>query len=252
MAIAQGKVYVIEANPRASRTVPFVSKATGRNVAGMAAKVMAGFSTAEVDFTKEPRLCYHALKEAVIPFDRFPGAEIALGPEMRSTGEVMGIDCSFGLAFLKSQAGSGMPIPYYGNVILTVTDQDKKPLVPLAARLAALGFNLYATPGTKAVLDENGIKSSLVVKIGPQRPHLLDFMRNGQAGMIVNTVSGAASAHDATRIRAEALSRRITLLTTLSAVRAAVEGLESRQTSTRVVAPLQDYYAGMVEGIKLC
>jgi carbamoyl-phosphate synthase large subunit len=221
-------------------------------VAGLAAKIMAGLSAAEVNFTEEPVLCYHALKEAVIPFDRFPGAEIALGPEMRSTGEVMGIDRSFGLAFLKSQAGSGMPIPYCGNVILTVTDQDKKPLVPLAERLSSLGFTLYATPGTKAVLDENGIKSNLVVKIGPQRPHLLDFMRNGQAAMIVNTVSGAASARDANRIRAEALSRRITLLTTLSAARAAVEGLESRQNSLRLVAPLQDYYAGVVEGVRPC
>ncbi|MDR1243280.1 MAG: carbamoyl-phosphate synthase large subunit [Deltaproteobacteria bacterium] len=252
MAIAQGKVYVIEANPRASRTVPFVSKATGRNVAGLAAKVMAGFSLPEIDFTAEPALRYHALKEAVIPFDRFPGAEIALGPEMRSTGEVMGIDRSFGLAFLKSQAGAGMPIPYRGNVILTVTDQDKEPLVPLAGRLSALGFTLYATPGTKAVLDSQGINSNLVVKIGPQRPHLLDFMRNGQASMIVNTVSGAASAHDAMRIRAEALSRRITLLTTLSAVRAAVEGLESRQSASRLVAPLQDYYAGIAEGTRPC
>ncbi|MDR2825783.1 MAG: carbamoyl-phosphate synthase large subunit [Deltaproteobacteria bacterium] len=252
MAIAQGKVYVIEANPRASRTVPFVSKATGRNVAGAAARVMAGLSTKEAGFSKEPVLCYHALKEAVIPFERFPGAEISLGPEMRSTGEVMGIDRSFGLAFLKSQAGVGMPIPYYGNVILTVTDQDKKPLVPLAARLHKLGFILYATPGTKAILDENGIPTNLIVKIGSQRPHLLDFMRNGQASMIINTVSGAASAHDATRIRAEALSRRITLLTTLSAMRAAVEGLESRQTCTKIVAPLQDYYAGVVDGVKLC
>ncbi|MDR2893138.1 MAG: carbamoyl-phosphate synthase large subunit [Deltaproteobacteria bacterium] len=247
MAIHRGKVFVIEANPRASRTVPFVSKVTGRNVAGIAARVMAGLSLEALNFTSEPELHYHALKEAVIPFERFPGSEISLGPEMRSTGEVMGIDRNFGLAFLKSQAAAGTPIPFSGNVILTVTDQDKKPLAPLAKRLVALGFKLYATPGTKAELDEQGIAANLVVKIGPQRPHLLDFMRNGQACMIVNTISGPTSARDATVIRADALHRKITLLTTLSALRAAVEGLEARQSFKRSVAPLQDYYAGVIK-----
>ena len=243
MAVHDGQVYVIEANPRASRTVPFISKATGKNVAGIAAKVMAGLSLNDVGFTEEPRPAYHAVKEAVLPFDRFPGAAVELGPEMRSTGEVMGIDRSFGMAFLKAQSAAGTPIPFSGNVILTVTDSDKEPLVPLAHRLAALGFTLYATPGTKKVLDQNNIPASLVVKIGPQRPHLLDFMRNGQASMIVNTVSGPASAHDATVIRKLALTKRITLITTLAALRAATEGLEVRLKEKRSVAPLQDYYA---------
>ena len=242
MAVHQGTVYVIEANPRASRTVPFVSKATGRNIAGIAATVMAGLSLEEAGFTNEPQLAWYAVKEAVLPFDRFPGTAIELGPEMRSTGEVMGIDRSFGMAFLKAQSAAGTPIPYSGNVVLTVTDADKLPLVPLAESLAAQGFVLYATPGTKAVLEEHGIPVKLVVKIGPQRPHLLDFMHNGQASMIVNTVSGPASARDATAIRELALSRRVTLLTTLSALRAAVEGLETRQIQTRNVAPLQEYY----------
>ena len=243
MAVHQGRVYIIEANPRASRTVPFVSKATGKNVAGIAARVMAGLSLAESGFTEEPKLAYHAVKEAVLPFERFPGATIGLGPEMRSTGEVMGIDRSFGMAFLKAQAAAGTPIPYGGNVVLTVTDGDKKALVPLARRLVALGFTLYATPGTKEELDANGVEARLVVKIGPQRPHLLDFMRNGQASMILNTVSGPASARDATVIRELALSRKVTLLTTLAALRAAVEGLEARQRDRRSVAPLQEYYA---------
>lgn len=141
-----------------------------------------------------------------------------------------------------------MPIPFSGNVILTVTDHDKEPLAPLAARLAALGFTLYATPGTRDMLDRNGIAAHLIVKIGPQRPHLMDFIRNGQAAMIVNTVSGPSSARDATFMRAEALSRKITMLTTLAALRAAVEGLEARQKAGRTVAPLQDYYAGRVKG----
>ena len=248
MAIYKGSVYVIEANPRASRTVPFVSKATGRNVAGIAAKIMTGLSLKDVNFTEEPKLMYSAVKEAVIPFERFPGAEVNLGPEMRSTGEVMGIDRSFGMAFLKSQAATRTPIPVSGNVILTVTDQDKEPLVPLAARLKALGFTLYATPGTKAMLDNKGIECRLIVKIGQQRPHLLDFIRNGEAAMIVNTVSGPTSARDANTIRTEALARRINLITTLAALRATVEGLEARQQEQRIVAPLQDYYAGYIQG----
>ena len=248
MAVHKGKVYVIEANPRASRTVPFVSKATGRNIAGIAATVMAGLSLEDAGFTEEPRLAWHAVKEAVLPFDRFPGTTIALGPEMRSTGEVMGIDRSFGMAFLKAQSAAGTPIPYAGNVVLTVTDADKAPLAPLARRLVALGFVLYATPGTKALLEANGVEARLVVKIGPQRPHLLDFIRNGQAAMIVNTISGTASARDATTIRELALSRRVTFLTTLAALRAAVEGLEARQKARRNVAPLQDYYAQSIFG----
>jgi carbamoyl-phosphate synthase large subunit len=250
-AIRDGEVSVIEANPRASRTVPFVSKATGRNIAGMAAQVMAGLKLKDVGFTEEPALCYHAVKESVIPFERFPGTEISLGPEMRSTGEVMGIDLSFGMAFLKAQSAAGAPVPYSGNAVLSVSDRDKRALVPLAARLAALGFTLYATPGTGEVLAANGISSQPIVKIGPQRPHLLDFMRNGQAHIIVNTISGPASARDATVIRAEALSRRSALFTTIAALRAAVEGLEARRTQRRSVAPLQDYYAGCVEGEKL-
>ncbi|MDR2574417.1 MAG: carbamoyl-phosphate synthase large subunit [Desulfovibrio sp.] len=247
-AIRDGEVSVIEANPRASRTVPFVSKATGLNIAGMAARVMAGLTLRALGFTEEPALRYHAVKEAVIPFERFPGTEISLGPEMRSTGEVMGIDRSFGMAFLKAQSAAGAPVPYSGNVVLSVSDRDKHALAPLASRLADLGFRLYATPGTGEVLAKSGILTEPIVKIGPQRPHLLDFMRNGQAQIIVNTVSGPASARDATVIRAEALSRRSALFTTIAALRAAVEGLEARRKYTRSVAPLQDYYAGCVEG----
>jgi carbamoyl-phosphate synthase large subunit len=245
-AVHRGEVYVLEANPRASRTVPFVSKATGRNIAGLAARVMVGFTLAGTGFLEEPSIAYHAVKEAVIPFARFPGAEISLGPEMRSTGEVMGIDRSFGMAFLKSQSATGTPIPFSGNAILTVTDSDKEALLPLAARLRDLGFVLYATPGTLAVLAAKGIQAELVVKIGPLRPHLLDFMRNGHAHLMVNTVSGSTSARDATVIRAEALARNIPLLTTLAALRAVVEGLEVRKVDRRSVAPLQDYYAGLV------
>ncbi len=241
-AIRNGQVFVLEANPRASRTVPFVCKATGRNIAGIAAQVMAGLSLAETNFRAEPIIGYHAVKEAVLPFDKFPGAEIALGPEMRSTGEVMGIDLTFGMAFLKAQAAAGTPIPNSGNVILSVSDRDKKTLIPLARRLKKLGFSLYATPGTLAALLNSGIACELIVKIGPERPHLLDFLRNGEASMIINTISGPASARDATVIRAQALSRKITLLTTVAALNAAIAGLEERKLKPCNVAPLQDYY----------
>ncbi|MDL2267126.1 carbamoyl-phosphate synthase large subunit [Desulfovibrio sp. OttesenSCG-928-G15] len=242
-AVRNEEVYVLEANPRASRTIPFVSKATGVPVARIATMVMCGFSLAETGFVSEPAPTYHAMKEAVLPFERFPGAEIGLGPEMRSTGEVMGMDKSFGMAFLKAQSAAGTPIPFSGNIVLSVTDRDKKVLVPLAARLKALGFCLYATPGTREVLKKHGIAAELVIKIGPSRPHLLDFMRNGEANMLVNTVSGSKSMRDATLLRGEALARHVTTITTIAALRAAVEGLETRQTCTRSVAPLQDYYA---------
>jgi carbamoyl-phosphate synthase large subunit len=245
-AIRLGEVFVLEANPRASRTVPFVSKATGHNLAGTAACIMAGLSAEEAGFSGEAPLAYYAVKEAVIPFTRFPGAEISLGPEMRSTGEVMGIDRSFGLAFLKSQAAAGAPVPAGGNVVLTVTDGDKAAVIPLARRLKALGFTLFTTPGTGKVLAGEGIDTELVVKIGPRRPHLLDFMRDGNAHMIVNTVSGPASARDATAIRGEALARNIPLLTTLAALDAALEGLEVGVSQKLGIAPLQDYYAGLV------
>jgi carbamoyl-phosphate synthase large subunit len=247
-AVQRERVYVLEANPRASRTVPFVSKTTGISVAGLAAQVMAGRTLAQIQCTAEPELLYHAVKEAVFPFERFPGATIELGPEMRSTGEVMGIDRSFGMAFLMAQAAAYTRIPYTGGLIVSVSDRDKNALVPLAARLAKLGFILYATPGTGQVLEKHGIQVREVVKIGPKRPHILDLLRNGDIHMVVNTVSGPYSARDATSIRYEAISRQITLLTTLTALAAAVEGLEARLTDRRTVAPLQDYYAGVVEG----
>ncbi len=247
-AVRRGMVSIIEANPRASRTVPFVSKAIGVSVAGIATRVMAGETLEQTGFTEEPKLPYSVVKEAVFPFDRFPGAVINLGPEMRSTGEVMGIAPSFGMAILKSQSAANTRVPVEGNVILSVSDRDKAALVPLAARLSSLGFTLYATPGTCDILAENGIATKTVVKIGPQRPHLLDLLRNEDIDMVVNTVSGATSARDASPIRAEAISRHITLITTITALAAAVEGLETLRHHRRSIAPLQDYYAGKVDG----
>jgi carbamoyl-phosphate synthase large subunit len=242
-AVQKGMVYVLEVNPRASRTVPFVSKTIGRSLAGMAVKIMAGMDLAGLDFTQEPVIDYYAVKEAVLPFERFPGALISLGPEMRSTGEVMGIDLTFGLAFLKAQAAAGTPIPYAGGIILSVSDRDKSALAPLAAALKNIGFALYATPGTGHALQEAGIDSKTVSKIGA-RPNLLDIMRDGKAGMIVNTISNPQSIRDASRIREEALRLHVTLLTTIPALRAVVEGLSA--AGQWAVSPLQDYYTGKV------
>ncbi|MDR1397556.1 MAG: carbamoyl-phosphate synthase large subunit [Desulfarculales bacterium] len=242
-AVQRGVVHVLEVNPRASRTVPFVSKTIGCSLAGMAVKIMAGMNLDDLDFKREPVIDYCAVKEAVLPFERFPGALIGLGPEMRSTGEVMGIDLNFGLAFLKAQAAAGTPIPYEGGIILSVSDRDKNALAPLAAELKKLGFSLYATPGTGQTLTEAGIDSQTVSKIGA-RPNLLDIMRDGKAGMIVNTVSNPQSVHDASKIREEALRLDVTLLTTIPALRAVVEGLSV--SGQWAVSPLQDYYTGKV------
>jgi carbamoyl-phosphate synthase large subunit len=241
-AVCDGEVYVLEANPRASRTAPFVAKATGRPLIEAAAKVMAGQTLLEADFDNEKKIDYYAVKEAVLPWGRFKGAQVELGPEMRSTGEVMGLDGNFGLAFLKAQAAAGMTIPSSGNVVLTVSDRDKEELAPLAAALVELGFTLHATPGTRKVLLKSGLKAEVSVKMRLGRPNLLDFIRDGLVQMMVNTTSGPASAKDATVLRAEAISRGITLITTMAGLKAAVEGLREMKKASWRIAPLQDYH----------
>ena len=241
-AVQKGKVYIIEANPRASRTVPFVSKATGVPVARIATKVMLGYSLPDLGFTEEPKVSHFAVKEAVLPFERFPGAVITLGPEMRSTGESMGIDNSFGLAYLKAQTGAGDVIPDKGGVLISVCDRDKDAIVEPSRRLAALGFKLYATSGTRALLEKHGIQAELAQKIGEGRPNLIDIMINGQIQIMINIVAGLDAARDALPIRATTLSRKIALVTTVAALNAAVEGLEAQCTQKPYVAALQDYY----------
>jgi carbamoyl-phosphate synthase large subunit len=243
-AVAQGEVYVLEANPRASRTAPFVAKATGRPLIQAAARVMAGQDLTEAGFDAERPLNYFAVKEAVLPWGRFRGAEVDLGPEMHSTGEVMGLDGNFGLAYLKAQSASCMAIPSSGVVVLTVCDRDKQALAPLTADLIDLGFTIYATPGTREVLTKAGLSAGLLIKLRHGRPNLLDFLRDGQVQMLVNTISGPTSARDATVIRAEAISRGVTLITTMAGLTAAVEGLKEMRKAKWRIAPLQDYHLG--------
>ena len=241
-AVHHGVVYVLEANPRASRTAPFVAKATGRPLIQAAAKVMAGQTLAQAGFSAQKDQDYYAVKEAVLPWGRFMGAEVDLGPEMHSTGEVMGVDRNFGQAYLKAQAAAGMTIPASGNVVLTVCDRDKNAAVPLARELIELGFSIHATPGTRQVLIDAGLKAELLIKLRHGRPNLLDFLQDGQVQMMVNTISGPTSAKDATFIRAEAISRGVTLITTMAGFTAAVEGLKETRRSSWRIAPLQDYH----------
>ncbi|MDR1873179.1 MAG: carbamoyl-phosphate synthase large subunit [Deltaproteobacteria bacterium] len=246
-AVAKGVVYVLEANPRASRTAPFVSKATGKPLIQTAARIMAGSSLDELGFTEPFGQGYYAVKEAVLPWNRFSGVEVDLGPEMRSTGEVMGLDDNFGLAFLKAQAAAGMTIPRSGDIVLTVSDRDKEALVPLARNLVGLGFTIHATPGTRDVLAASGVPCQKIEKINAPRPNLIDFLLDGKAVLLVNTVSDPTSITEASRIRWAAIRRGVSMITTMASLTAAVEGLremkikEGRDQRWRL-SPLQTYH----------
>ena len=243
-AIQDEEVYVLEVNPRASRTVPFVSKAIGVPLAKLAALVMAGYKLADLGFTEEfiPRHC--SVKEAVFPFVRFPGIDVLLSPEMKSTGEVMGIDTTFGMAFLKSQVGAGNSLPETGNVFISVRDEDKEAAVALARELCKLGFELYATTGTSTALWEAGIRSHAIYKISEGRPNATDLIEAREVAWIVNTPSaGAVPRRDEVRMRAHAVIRGIPITTTLDGLRAAANGLKALRGSGGIqVCSLQEYH----------
>ncbi len=246
-AIKDGTVYVLEVNPRASRTVPFVSKATGIPLAKVAARVMAGRSLADQGFRAEDGLderpaAGYFVKESVFPFTRFPGTDPVLGPEMKSTGEVMGVSASFGGAFAKAQMSAGSPLPVEGTAFLSVNDNDKKALVPIAAGLARLGMSLIATAGTAAALREAGIAVETVFKVNEGRPNIVDRIVNGEVQLIVNTPLGRESYFDEPAIRMTALQRAVPLITTLSGAAASVAGIESLQTEALDVRSLQEIH----------
>jgi len=221
------KVYVLEVNPRASRTSPFVSKATNVSLARIAAKIMAGVTLREQGVTEEVWPTYFSVKESVFPFNRFPGVDIILGPEMRSTGEVMGIDERFSIAFAKSQVAAGTRLPSEGAVFISLAGKHKDPIVEPARKLESLGFKLLATEGTARVLRENGIKVDTVRKLQEGRPNLLDHMANGEVQLIFNTPSGKGARTDEGRIRAAAVSNGVSCVTTLSGCLAVVRGMEA-------------------------
>jgi carbamoyl-phosphate synthase large subunit len=234
---------VLEVNPRASRTVPFVAKATGVPIAKIAARVMAGAKLSE--FRLDPLARDHvAVKEAVFPFARFPGVDIILGPEMKSTGEVMGLDRDFGHAYAKSQLGAGNGLPLKGRVFISVKDKDKQAMVAPGQRLVAQGFQLVATDGTAAYLRAQGLPVERINKVLQGRPHCVDAMKSGEIQLVFNTVEGAQSIADSFSLREAALLGNIPYCTTVPAARAAVEAIAALAQGDLEVAPLQSYFRG--------
>ncbi|MBL8831547.1 MAG: carbamoyl-phosphate synthase large subunit [Rhodospirillales bacterium] len=242
-AVKDGRVYVLEVNPRASRTVPFVAKATGVAIAKIAARVMAGESLASFRLKKR-KLDHVAVKEAVFPFARFPGSDTLLGPEMKSTGEVMGIDADFGHAFAKAQMGASQKLPTTGTVFVSVRDADKKAIVAPARKLASLGFRIMATGGTAAYLQKSGLDVVLVNKVLEGRPHIVDAMKSGQVHLVFNTTEGAQAVSDSFSLRHAALMGGIAYYTTVSGARAAAEAIAALRAGSLEVAPLQAYFKG--------
>ncbi len=224
---AEGTVYVLEVNPRASRTVPYVSKATGLQLAKIAARCMAGRSLSDQGVGNEVVPKYFSVKEAVFPFVKFPGVDTILGPEMKSTGEVMGVGYSFGEAFVKSQLAAGVSLPESGTVFISVKNSDRTRMVPIARALHSLGFSLVATKGTAAVIAEHGLPVTAVNKVQEGRPHVVDLLKNGEVALVINTVDERRNAIvDSRSIRTTALANRVTFYTTLAGARAAVEGMK--------------------------
>jgi len=244
-AVKDGQVYVLEVNPRASRTIPYVSKTIGIPLAKLAAKVMVGRTIEDLGFTQEPRVRHYAVKEVALPFRRFAGCEITLGPEMRSTGEVMGIDPSFGLAFTKAQLAAGLRLPRDGGIFISIADNDKPHFLPVAETFRDMGFRLYATPGTGKYLLEHGVPAQVVEKISVGRPNVLDLMINGDIQMLINTHSGPDTSADEQRMRIECIARDIPLITTNAAAKAAASALQALVRGKFAIRALQDYHADL-------
>jgi carbamoyl-phosphate synthase large subunit len=243
-AVKDSEVYVLEVNPRASRTVPFVSKTIGVPLAKLAAKVMMGKTLRELGFTREIVPKHFAVKEAVFPFLRYQGIDIALGPEMKSTGEVMGIDTDLGLAYAKSQMAAPPPLPVTGNVFVSVKDQDKKAVIPVVREFVELGFGIIATSGTADVLTNAGISVTKVFKLREGRPNVLDRVKNGDINFIINTPSGKIPRQDEVVIRNAALAKKIPIMTTVRAASASANGIRSLQKTKLRVRSLQEYHSG--------
>lgn len=242
-AVQKGQVYILEANPRASRTVPFVSKAIGHPLADYAAQVMSGKTLAELGFTQEVIPSHIAVKEAVLPFHKFPGTDTLLGPEMRSTGEVMGIDTDFGRAYAKAQLAAGQNLPLQGTVFISVSDRDKQAVIPVAREFVGLGFRLLATEGTQKVLAEHGIPVDKVLKLHEGRPHVIDAIKNHQIQLIINTPSGVEAQQDGQKIRRTALAYKIPLVTTLAGAKATAAAIRALQSGSLQVKCLQDFFS---------
>ena len=241
-AVKDQTIYVLEVNPRGSRTVPFVSKAIGVPLAKLAMKVMVGKSLQQLNFTTAPTPTHLSVKEAVFPFTKFAGVDVLLGPEMKSTGEVMGIDSDFGWAFVKSQAGAGAILPTSGTAFLSVKSEDRAGACDVAQRLVALGFRITATSGTAAYLTEQGMQVDVVNKVQEGRPHIVDHIKNGEVALVVNTVRTASAQTDSLSIRREALHKGVPYYTTMRGALAAVMGIEALLKKGLAIRALQEYH----------
>jgi carbamoyl-phosphate synthase large subunit len=241
-AVKGETVYVLEVNPRASRTVPFVSKAIGVPLAKLAAKVMAGKTLKDLGFTTEIWPQYWAVKESVFPFNKFPGQDILLSPEMRSTGEVMGLDADLGVAYAKSQMAANSPLPTRGRVFISVSDAHKRDVPALARQFVELGFELVATGGTASVIEKAGLQVQRVFKLAEGRPNALDLLKNREIQLVINTPAGQNPRADEVKIRSTAVLTGTPIMTTMSGARAAVLGIAALQKNGYSVRPIQDYH----------
>ncbi|MBE9127367.1 MULTISPECIES: carbamoyl-phosphate synthase large subunit [unclassified Coleofasciculus] len=246
-AVQGETVYILEANPRASRTIPYISKATGVPLAGLASRIMAGETLESLGLTQEPIPRHIAVKEAVLPFDKFAGTDTLLGPEMRSTGEVMGIDTDFGKAFAKAELAANQRLPLSGTVFVSTNDRDKPGVVPVIKDLIDLGFHVIATEGTRKALQDDGLDVELVLKLHQGRPHVLDAIKNQQIQLIINTPSGEDAQVDGRLIRRSALAYKIPIITTIAGARATAAAIRSLQSQPLDVKALQDYINDYVE-----
>jgi carbamoyl-phosphate synthase large subunit len=243
-AVKDGQVYVLEVNPRASRTVPFVSKATGVSLARIAARCMVGRSLDDQGLMQEPWPKHVSVKESVFPFRKFPGVDILLGPEMLSTGEVMGIDDDFPMAFAKSQMAASSDLPLSGTVFVSVAERDKDGILAVASKLKELGFKLVSTAGTARLLADAAIEAEMVRKVHEGRPNVLDLIANDEIALVINTPVGKGARSDEGRIRAAATARGVPCITTLAAARVAVQAIEALRSRELQVAALQDRLPG--------
>jgi carbamoyl-phosphate synthase large subunit len=241
-AVKGENVFVLEVNPRASRTVPFVSKAIGKPLAKLAAKVMAGKTLKELNFTEEIWTKHWAVKESVFPFNKFIGQDILLSPEMRSTGEVMGLDADLGVAYAKSQMAANSPLPLKGKIFISVSDEHKKEVASVAKSFSDLGFEIVATGGTAKILEKAGLKVHRTQKLLEGRPNVIDLLKNKEIQFVINTPSGAAPREDEIKIRTTAVYTNTPIATTLSSAKAAALGIAALKKSGYTVKTIQEYH----------
>ncbi len=245
-AIYEDTVYILEANPRASRTVPLVSKVCNISMARIATQILLGQKLSHFNL-KNRTIKHYGVKEAVFPFNMFPSIDPLLGPEMRSTGEVLGLADSYGMAFFKSQEATQSPLPIKGTVLITIADRDKERILEAARNFRDMGFRIRSTGGTKKFLEANGIEAELILKVHQGRPNIVDAIKNKEIDLVVNTPAGRLSEYDDSYIRKNAIKYKIPYITTTSAALSATEGIRERQNGRYEVRSLQDYHAA-IEG----